>query len=144
MERVTPGYAGATEPREMLRLYFEGKSILVNSLEGPYLDWTFVEDIAVGIELGWAAENPAHDVYSVTCGELHSIGDLLRAFKRRFPDLEYRQVPEAEANYLVSGSPPGAAPSNQRIREDFGWSPPTSFEDGMTRYLDWIAANGPQ
>jgi dTDP-glucose 4,6-dehydratase/UDP-glucose 4-epimerase/GDP-4-dehydro-6-deoxy-D-mannose reductase len=34
MERFTPGYAGATELREMLRLHFAGEAIRVNSLEG--------------------------------------------------------------------------------------------------------------
>ena len=144
MERVTPGYVGATEPREMLRIHFGGDPILVNSLEGPYLDWTFVEDIAEGIELAWAAEELKHDVYSITCGRLYSIGDLLAAFKRNIPDLEYRQVPADEANYTVLGDGPGAVPSNRRMFEDFGWTPPTSFEEGMRIYLDWINANGPQ
>ena len=39
MERITPGYAGATELREMLRLHFDGQPVRVNSLEGPWLDW---------------------------------------------------------------------------------------------------------
>ncbi len=144
MERVTPGYVGATEPREMLRLYFEGKPILVNSLEGPYLDWTFVEDIAEGIERGWAAEQLPHDVYSITCGKLFSIGDLLRAFQRNLPGLEFRQVSGEDANYHVSGEPPGPVPSNARLAADFGWVPATPFEQGMRLYLDWIKANGPQ
>jgi nucleoside-diphosphate-sugar epimerase len=144
MERVTPGYVGATEPREMLRLHFAGEPILVNSLEGPYLDWTFVEDIAEGIELAWAAETLPHDVYSITGGRLYSIGDLLREFKRNIPELEYRVAPEDQANYLVSGEPPGPTPSNARIAADFGWTPPTSFEEGMRIYLDWIRAYGPQ
>ncbi|HEY7036883.1 MAG TPA: NAD(P)-dependent oxidoreductase, partial [Thermomicrobiales bacterium] len=66
MERVTPGYAGATQLREMLRLHFAGSPILVNSLEGPYLDWTYVEDIAEGIERAWAVPSLPHDVYSLT------------------------------------------------------------------------------
>jgi nucleoside-diphosphate-sugar epimerase len=144
MERVTPGYAGATEPREMLRLHFEGKPILVNSLEGPYLDWTYVEDIAEGIERGWAADSLPHRVYSITCGALYSIGDLLREFATNLPGLEYRQAPEAEANYHVSGDPPGAVPSNARMRADFDWVPSTPFADGMRMYLDWVKANGPQ
>jgi UDP-glucose 4-epimerase len=144
MERVTPGYAGATQPREMLRIHFGGDPILVNSLEGPYLDWTFVEDIAQGIELAWSAGTLAHDVYSITCGKLYSIGDLLAAFKRNIPELEYRVVPADQANYTVSGEAPGPVPSNARIAGDFGWTPPTSFEEGMRLYLDWIKTNGPQ
>jgi nucleoside-diphosphate-sugar epimerase len=145
MERVTPGYAGATEPRELLRLHFTGQPILVNSLDGPYLDWTYVEDIAEGVERVWSRPTPLpHDVYTVTCGTLYSIGDLLAAFARHLPGLTYRQVPAAEANYHVSGGPPGPVPSNARLRADLGWVPSIPFDDGMREYLAWISANGPQ
>ena len=70
MERDTPGYKGGTEPREMLRLYFDGKPVLIDSLEGPYLDWTWVEDIAEGMERAWATPNLPEPVYSVTFGKL--------------------------------------------------------------------------
>jgi len=145
MERPTPGYAGATEPREMLRLHFAGEPVLINSLAGPYLDWTFVEDIAEGIELAWAWDGPLpHDLYSVTCGRLFSIGDLLAAFARHLPGFAYRQVPAEEANYAVSGEAPGPVPSNDRLRRDLGWAPTTSFDDGMRAYLAWIGEHGPQ
>ena len=144
MERVTPGYVGATQPREMLRLHFAGSPILVNSLAGPYLDWTFVEDVAEGIERAWAMPRLPHDVYSLTCGRLYSIGDLLAAFARHLPDLEYREVPLAGANYVVSGDPPGPVPSNARMAADFDWVPSTPFDDGMRQYLAWITGHGPQ
>jgi nucleoside-diphosphate-sugar epimerase len=144
MERDTPGYKGGTEPREMLRLYAQGKPVLINSLAGPYLDWTYVEDIAEGIERAWSTPNLPEPVYSVTCGKLYSIGDVLEQFAKHLPNFEYRVVPGAEANYLVSGDPPGPAPSNARMRRDFGWTPSTPFDEGMHQYLTWIQENGPQ
>ncbi|MEZ4532394.1 MAG: NAD(P)-dependent oxidoreductase [Thermomicrobiales bacterium] len=144
MERDTPGYKGGTEPREMLRLYAEGKPVLINSLEGPYLDWTYVEDIAEGIERAWATPNLPEPVYSVTCGKLYSIGDVLEQFRAHLPNFEYRVVPEHEANYLVAGDEPGPVPSNARMQRDFGWVPSTPFADGMKQYLTWIQENGPQ
>jgi nucleoside-diphosphate-sugar epimerase len=145
MERVTPGYAGATQLREMLRLHFAGQPILVNSLAGPYLDWTYVEDIAEGVERAWAAPAPLpHGVYSLTSGRLYGIGDVLAAFARHFPNLTYRQVPLAAANYRVSGAAPGPVPSNARMRHDFGWAPATPLDDGMRDYLAWITRHGPQ
>ena len=144
MERITPGYTGATELREMLRIASAGQPILINSLEGPYHDWTYVEDIAEGIERAWATPHLPHDVYSITCGRLYSIGDMLAAFKRHWPELEYRVVPEEEANYIVSGTPPGPVPSNARIQQDFGWVPSTPLDDGVREYIAWIRAYGPQ
>jgi nucleoside-diphosphate-sugar epimerase len=144
MERDTPGYKGGTEPREMLRIYVEGKPVLINSLEGPYLDWTYVEDIAEGMERAWATPNLPAPVYTLTAGTLYSIGDLLEQFQNNLPNFEYRVVPENEATYLVSGGPPGPVPSNARLRRDFGWVPSTSFDNGMKQYLTWIQENGPQ
>lgn len=144
MERDTPGYKGGTEPREMLRIYAENKPVLINSLEGPYLDWTWVEDIAEAMERAWATPRLPEPVYSVTCGRLYSIGEVLEQFERNLPGFEYRLVPEAEANYIVSGEPPGPVPSNARMQRDFGWVPSTAFEEGMQQYLMWIKENGPQ
>lgn len=144
MERVTPGYTGATELREMLRILASGEPLLINSLEGPYHDWTFVEDIAEGIERAWETSHLPHDVYTITCGRNYSIGDMLEAFKRKWPEIEYRVVPEDQANYIVSGEPEGPRPSNDRLREDFGWAPSTSLDEGVGLYLDWIREYGPQ
>ncbi len=143
MERTTPGYAGATELREMLRLHAAGEPIRVVSLAGPYLDWTFVEDVAEGIERIWAAERLPHRLYSLTCGRLSSVGDVLEAFARHLPGLRYEVVPPAAANFAVSGEGPGPVPTNARLERDLGWVPSTPLDDGMWTYLGWIAAHGP-
>jgi UDP-glucose 4-epimerase len=144
MERVTPGYVGATELREMLRIHFDGESVRVNSLAGPWLDWTYVGDIAEGVQRLWEAPSLQHDVYTNTCGQACSIGDVLDAFGRHLPGFRYEQVERDRANYLVSGSEPGAVPSNARMRDELGWTPPTSFDEGMRQYLGWIQQHGPQ
>ncbi len=144
MERDTPGYVGGTELREMLRIHFGGETVRVNSLEGPYLDWTYVEDIAEGIELAWSTPKMPHDVYSITCGRLYSIGDALGAFEMYLPNFKFEVVAEADANYVVSGKSPGPVPSNARLKADTGWTPPTSFDEGMRHYLAWIEKHGPQ
>jgi UDP-glucose 4-epimerase len=145
MERPTPGYAGATELREMLRVHFSGQPIKVASLEGPYRDWTYAEDVAEGIERAWAASQPlAHRLYILAQGQQYSVGDVLEAFRQNVPGLQYQVVPASEANYTVSGEPPGAMPSRQRAATDLGWTPRTSFADGMRDYLRWIKDHGPQ
>jgi nucleoside-diphosphate-sugar epimerase len=145
MERITPGYAGATELREMLRIHFSGQPIIVNSLEGPYRDWTYVEDVAEGIERAWAVAPPhEHRVFILASGEQQSVGEVLAAFRQNLPGLEYRVASKDDANYPVTGGGPGPLPSNRRAREELGWTPRTSFSDGMREYLSWIAVNGPQ
>jgi UDP-glucose 4-epimerase len=144
LERDTPGYVGATELREMLRVWAAGETIRINSLEGPYLDWTWVGDIAEGIERLWAAETLPHRLYVLSCGHTYGIGDILRLWSELLPDLRYELVPAASANVVVAGGPPGPVPSNARMLADLGWAPSTPLRDGMRRYLEWIVAHGPQ
>ena len=144
MERITPGYSGATELREMLRIHFSGQPVKVNSLAGPWLDWTWVGDIAEGIRRIWQAPTLKNDLYTNSCSQLFSIGDVLAAFARHAPGFAYEVVNREHANYPVSGSEPGAVPSNARMKEDIGWVPSTSFDDGMKQYLAWIQQHGPQ
>jgi nucleoside-diphosphate-sugar epimerase len=145
MERFTPGYAGATELREMLRIHFSGEPILVEALDASYRDWTYAEDVAEGIERAWAVEGPpAHRVFLLSGNEQHTVGEVLEAFRRHLPGLEFREVAKDEANYPVDteGRPPHRI--NQRAAAELGWTPRTSFAEGMRGYLAWIAANGPQ
>jgi nucleoside-diphosphate-sugar epimerase len=144
MERLTLGYRGATELREMLRILASGETLKVNSLDGPYRDWTFVEDIAEGVERILAAETLPHDVYTITAGRQYSTGDMLTAFQRAWPELRYELVDAESANFLVSGDGPGPTPSNARLAADLGWTPSTPLDEGVAIYLAWIKAHGPQ
>ena len=83
MERFTPGYAGATELREMLRIHFEGQPIKVTTLDGNFRDWTYVEDIAQGVEAAWAIENaPDQRVFILAAGEQYPLGEVLGLFQK--------------------------------------------------------------
>jgi nucleoside-diphosphate-sugar epimerase len=145
MERFTQGYAGATELREMLRIHFAGEPIKVASLAASHRDWTFSEDVAEGVERAWSIAGPLpHRIYIVSSGEQYSVGDVLEEFRANLPGLAYRVVSRDEANYPVDTGDPAPLPLNRRAREHLGWSPRTSFHEGMSQYLAWIAANGPQ
>ena len=144
MERITPGYIGATQLREMLRIWAAGETVRVNSAEGPWLDWTYVEDIAEGIERVWSAPQLQERVLSITGGALYSIGDVLSQFERHLPEFAWEVASGDEVNYIVDGQPPGPVPSNATIARELGWTPQTTFEHGMAEYLSWIRRHGPQ
>ena len=144
MERFTPGYAGATELREMLRIHFDGEPIKVTTLEGNYRDWTYVEDIAEGVEAAWAIQAaPTQRVFILAAGQQYALGEVLALFQTYLPGLRYEVAPAGEANVVVEPQP-GPLTLNDRAREGLGWEPRTSLDDGMREYLGWIAANGPQ
>ena len=144
LERVTPGYEGATELREILRLVAAGQPVLVNSLAGPFHDWTYVEDVAEAVERAWATPRLPQVVYTITQGRSYAIGEMLAAIQRAWPGMEYRAVPREQANFIVSGDADYPRPGNARMRADFGWVPSTPLEDGMREYIAWIRRYGPQ
>lgn len=144
MERFTPGYVGATELREMLRLHFEGDAIRVSTLEGNYRDWTYVEDIAEGVELAWSLPHaPEHRVFILAAGQQYPVGEVLALFKEHLTGLRYEVAAPGEANVEVE---PQAGPLALvgRAAAELGWTPRTPLAAGMAEYLRWIAANGPQ
>jgi nucleoside-diphosphate-sugar epimerase len=144
MERFTPGYAGATELREMLRIHFEGEPIRVTTLDGNFRDWTYVEDIAEGVEAAWAMDNaPDKRVFILAAGQQYPLGEVLGLFQKYLPDLRYEVAPAGEANVVVEPQP-GPLTLNDRARDGLGWTPRTPLDEGMRQYLGWIAANGPQ
>lgn len=144
MERVTPGYRGATELREMLRLHAAGEPVLVDDLTGNARDWTYVEDIARAVELVWAAPELPHQVYNITCGQRYSVGEVLELWSQLMPGFRFQEVPLERANYPVDIEPLNPTPSGARLRTDLGWEPPTSLAEGMREYLRWIRRHGPQ
>jgi nucleoside-diphosphate-sugar epimerase len=145
MERFTPGYAGATELREMLRLHFEGKPILVESLDASYRDWVYAEDVADGIMRAWATPGSLpHRVFLLSGNRQYSVGEVLAHFAQHVPGLEFRVVAPNEANYAVDVGRRAPDRLNRRAAEELGWNPRTTLAEGMREYLAWIMAHGPQ
>jgi hypothetical protein len=93
--------------------------------------WMIVEDVAEAIELAWATPNLPNDIYTIIWGKQYSIGDMLAAFERARPEISYCVVPETDANYHVSGDPPGPCPSNACMQQEFGWVPSAPLDDGV-------------
>lgn len=85
-----------------------------------------------------------HRVFILSSGEQQLVGEVLAAFRQSIPSLEFYEVADADANYPVKSEGPGPLPANRRAREILGWTPRTSFADGMREYLNWIVTNGPQ
>lgn len=145
MERVTPGYAGATELREMLRIHFAGNAIQVKSAEASYRDWTFVEDVAEGIVAALnVSPAPARKIFNLAAGQQYSVGEVLEHFRTNLQGLAWQVVPEEEANYPVFDDKRQPLVLIDRAAQDLGWQPRTSLAEGMREYLRWIATNGPQ
>ena len=97
-------------------------------------DWTYVADLARGIELVHRAEKLAHNTYNVGSGKATSTKRIFEAVQKI--------IPGARCSALEPGRS-GAMPVNPvmdlgRIRNDVGYEPEYDIDSGMAAYVDHL------
>ena len=100
-------------------------------------DWTYVKDVARGIQLIHMAERLSHRVYNVASGRASSNADAVMAVRKA--------VPAARGDALKPGRTPGNAvnPATDlsRIEADVGYEPAHTLETGIAAYIEWLRHN---
>ncbi|MDT3445779.1 MULTISPECIES: NAD(P)-dependent oxidoreductase [unclassified Pseudofrankia] len=109
-----------------------GKPIVLPH-EDAMADWLYAADAARATWLALTAEHPPHHLYNVG-SERRSVGDFARALRKVLPDVPIT---------LSATEMPGhahLAMSTRRLREDLGFAPAYTLEDGLRDYIDRIRA----
>jgi UDP-glucose 4-epimerase len=105
--------------------------------EDDQADWTYVKDVARGIQMVHTAERLAHRVYNIASGRASSNKDAVAAVREA--------VPGARGNALKPGRTPGGsvnpATDLSRIKADVGYEPAHTLESGIAAYIDWLRSN---
>jgi UDP-glucose 4-epimerase len=100
-------------------------------------DWTYVKDVARGIEMIHLAERLPHRVYNVASGRASSNADVVAAVRQA--------VPGARGDALKPGRTPGNAvnPATDlsRIKADVGYEPAHTLESGIAAYIGWLRSH---
>jgi UDP-glucose 4-epimerase len=100
-------------------------------------DWTYVKDVARGIQLVHTAGTLAHRIYNVGSGRATSHREVVEAVRKAAPD--------ARCAVLKPGRTPGAstnpATDLSRIKADVGYQPEHTIETGIAAYIDWLRSN---
>ncbi|MCY4581732.1 MAG: hypothetical protein OXE50_02870, partial [Chloroflexi bacterium] len=97
-------------------------------------DWTYVGDLARGIQLVHTAESLSHDTYNIGSGAATSTKRVLEAVQKALPDA------------VCSALKPGRTPSNannpvmdlSRIGEDVGYAPEHDIDSGIAAYVEHL------
>jgi UDP-glucose 4-epimerase len=97
-------------------------------------DWTYVKDVARGIQMVHTADPLPHRVYNIGSGRAASNRDVVDAVQKA--------VPGAQCTVLKAGRAPGnsvnPATDLARIRADVGYEPEHTLETGIAAYIDWL------
>lgn len=103
---------------------------IVESAGGDHpCDFTYVVDLAEALLMAATAPQFAHDVYNVTGGVLRTRGEFANAVRVLIPVADITQEPGLDPARHLRG--PCVL---DRARDDFGWQPRFTIEDGLS---DW-------
>jgi UDP-glucose 4-epimerase len=100
-------------------------------------DWTYVKDVARGIQLVHTAKTLHHRVYNIGSGRASSLQEAFEAVRQ--------VVPDARCAALKPGQTPNA-PTNpaedlSRIKADVGYEPEYTIETGIAAYIEWLRSH---
>ena len=122
-----------------LRAALAGKPIRLASGADFAASFTYVADVAAGLNAAWRAETLNHDVYHLGSGENYTA--------RRVADAVRAAVPGAVIE-LGAGTEPWTTHTRMRgpltgnrLLADTGFRVGYSLEDGVRAYADWLRAN---
>lgn len=140
--RVYFCYGPGKLPSNFIKLY----QIAFGALEGmpdlkldrgadQKLDFTYIEDAARGTALLYQAASLQHQVYNIATGQPHSVATVAELAQRysRFPvNVEIGPGTLMERAEALDIS---------RARQELGFEPEFTLEQGVQRYADWLQQN---
>ena len=135
-------YGPGKFPSRFIRLY----QLAFGALEGlegltmdrgadQKVDFTYIEDAAWGTALLYQAQNLKHNVYNIASGEANSVGHVAELAQK------YSHFPtnvELGPGVLMTRC---EALDISRAKEELGFQPKYSLEEGVQRYADWLGRN---
>lgn len=101
------------------------------------LDFTYVKDLADGFILAAQHENGLDETFNLTRGEGRSIRELAEVVAERIPGTE--MYTEERDIYR----PNRGALDISKARNELGYDPGYSLEDGMDEYISFVKEHGP-
>ncbi|MEE8540981.1 MAG: NAD(P)-dependent oxidoreductase [Desulfobacterales bacterium] len=132
-------YGAGKLPSTFIRLY----RLAFGALEGlddltmdkgadQKLDFTYVEDAARGTVMLYQAKDLKHSIYNIATGVPNSVGRVVELAQRYSP---FAATVELGPGKLMERCD---ALDISRAREELGFEPQYSLEEGIQRYADWL------
>jgi len=114
-----------------VRAALDGTPITIAGTGDQQRNYVYVEDLADAHVRSTAAGDSARTV-ALEGGTPVSVREIADTVRSLIGPMPVEHVPARAADY------PGLTISNRLAKELLGWSPVTSFPEGVRRYLDWL------
>lgn len=139
ISRVYFLYGPGKLPSRFIQLYqlsfgaLEGiKGLKADKGADQQVDFTHVEDAARGTVLLYTAKEPKHKIYNIATGVPHSVGEAASLSEK------YSHFPVKVKIGPGTLMPRCKALDITRAREELGYQPKYSLEEGIQDYANWL------
>lgn len=136
--RPSAVYGPGDNNRRVLQKFCEaalqGEKISAINPSTNLLDFSYVEDTAMGIKLVSKGEADPCSAFNITRGEGRSLDEVLKILKGLFPSLKVSIYEESSSIYPKRG-----ALDISKARDLFGYCPKTSIEQGLVKYIEYLS-----
>lgn len=111
-----------------------GKDITIKGSGEDSVDFTYVDDLIMGIELAMVHKASLNETFNLTFGQGRSIAELAEIVKHHLPEANVVYLPK---DHLM---PDRGTLSIDKARDLIGYDPQFPLEKGMAKYIDWYRA----
>ena len=141
ISRVYFCYGQGKWPSRFIRLYrlgfgaLEGlEDLTMDKGADQKLDFTYIEDAARGTAMLYQAQKVKHTIYNIATGVPTSLGKVAELARKYSPFPVKVELGPGEIMQRCE------ALDISRAREELGFEPEYSVEEGVKKYADWIKA----
>lgn len=116
-----------------LAMAIKDHKITVKGSKDRFRDFVYVDDVANAfIKALGRGEGDGYDVFNVCTGSPTTVEHIIELIKSRLPY-------DVEVEYIggTPGDQFGIYGDYSKIKESIGWSPTLSFDEGMTKMIEW-------
>lgn len=120
------------------RAALEGRRVDLPSGGDHPRDFTFVRDVAAGLAALCRAEKVKYNIYNLSSGRMHTIGELVGIVRDLVPGSQISVGPgNLPADHRTRTSFRGPL-TIERLGREVGFEPKTELARGVAEYLQWL------
>lgn len=133
---VGPGrLSGYSKDGDIVKAAVSGRPLTI--APEPPLETLYIEDFASEFVAALLAESLSWDRYILGSGVKASLEEIAEVVRREIPEAEIAFDPDADSE--ISFSLPVS--DSTRLRDDVGWAPEYTVEEGVLEYIEWAREN---
>jgi nucleoside-diphosphate-sugar epimerase len=108
-----------------------GREVCVHGDGDDKLDFTYIDDLTIGIVNVLENESSKNQIFNLTYGRSRSINDMVEIMTGHFPGIEVKYLPKDKL------MPKRGTLSINKARKMIGYDPKYPLEAGFVRYIHW-------